>query len=370
MTKSPRQRTANLLLLLAALVVVVLGAELIVRALDLGLPPEPRIPPFPILDAYHPYLQSRPPPSEPQLHTNAAGFRGEPITREKPPGAFRVFVMGGSAVFCLRTPYEKTHVFLLQQRLREQFPERFIEVQNAGADWHTTQHSLIKYLIQIRDYQPDLVVLWHGINDLVRSFSPEAFAHGPFAPDYSHYFGATSRAIKEGAERPRGREPILRIRLYLIDAMRSAIHGPEEDEGPARVVEVERFQSLPSFRRNLELLIEALERDGVGLILASQPSLYSEHPSPEQQQVIYFPRVFCREQGRVPSVRSMARGMAAFNRATEEIARAHGVGFVDLAAAIPKDLKHMLDDVHYTEQGNQRVAATIFAHIVDNGWVR
>ena len=36
----------------------------------------------------------------------------------------------------------------------------------AGMDWYTTKHSLINYVTYYRDWQPDVVVVMHAINDL------------------------------------------------------------------------------------------------------------------------------------------------------------------------------------------------------------
>ncbi|MFQ5506855.1 MAG: hypothetical protein ACE5F1_18950, partial [Planctomycetota bacterium] len=70
--------------------------------------------------ALHPFLQNQNLPG--RLHVNSHGFRGEEIQKEKPDGAFRIFVMGGSTVFCERVPFEKSHVRLLEKKLRGKHP--------------------------------------------------------------------------------------------------------------------------------------------------------------------------------------------------------------------------------------------------------
>ena len=61
------------------------------------------------------------------------------------------------------------------------------------------------------------------------------------------------------------------------------------------------------------------------------------------------------------------RGMQAYNARIREVAEERGVRFVDLDAAVPKDLEHFYDDCHYTAQGNQRVAAALSEALLREG---
>ena len=96
-------------------------------------------------------------------------------------------------------PLEETPAERMRQRLAEARPDLKVEVQNAGADWHTSQHALIRLLTEVRAFRPDVVVAYHGINDLVRSLSPDAWASGPYRDDYGHYLGPTAAVVKGGS---------------------------------------------------------------------------------------------------------------------------------------------------------------------------
>ena len=73
--------------------------------------------------------------------------------------------------------------------------------------------------------------------------------------------------------------------------------------------------------------------------------------------------------GKMASPKAMQNGMKAFNQTTRKVARDSNTQLVDLAAAIPKSLDYMYDDVHYTEAGNQRLAETMAKHIIDSGMI-
>ena len=66
-------------------------------------------------------------------------------------------------------------------------------------------HLLIDYQLRVRQFEPDLIVVFEAINDLYRSFSPPWWAVGEFRPDYSHYLGPYIRfpGPRRGAARIR-----------------------------------------------------------------------------------------------------------------------------------------------------------------------
>jgi lysophospholipase L1-like esterase len=57
-----------------------------------------------------------------------------------------------------------------------------------------------------------------------------------------------------------------------------------------------------------------------------------------------------------PSSASMKAAMAAYNDIVRRIASDLQVPIVDLEPSVPRDLRHFIDDVHYTPEGARRVA--------------
>jgi hypothetical protein len=147
-------------------------------------------------DRFHPFLQNTPHPNDAGLHINRWGFRGDDIQRAKPPGTFRIFFFGGSTVICEQVAFEDTHCRVLEEELAAARPDLRIEVQNLGAEWHCTEHSLIKLLTWAPDFSPDLVLVMHGINDLIRSFPSDTYACGEYQNDYGHYLGPTANLVR------------------------------------------------------------------------------------------------------------------------------------------------------------------------------
>ena len=82
-----------------------------------------------------PYVQwvARPGLSSRFFHTDALGFRGSGVQVPKPPGRFRIAVLGGSVAWGLGcTSDERTVPARLQALLRERSPGLDVDVVNAA----------------------------------------------------------------------------------------------------------------------------------------------------------------------------------------------------------------------------------------------
>jgi len=328
-------------------------------------------------DVFHPYLQNVPRPGSRTFGTNRWGFRGAEISRHKAKGTYRIFVLGGSTVFCAPLPLEDTPTEDLRRRLQTRYPDTRIEVQNAGAEWHASEHSLIKFLTLIQSLDPDLIVVWHAINDLYRSFSPAAFAVGPYRMDYGHFHGAVAALA-------RPREATWRIVGMRFDRAfsdfrchRVRVVGPDGDgvKGMtqmlfprSRPIEIEHWRSLPSFERNLRDLVAIARSKGCDVLVGSQAFLYREDLDARTKELLWFAHAH-QEHGTRPSLASMIRGMRAYNETSRRVAEEEGAGFVDLEARVPKTTTFFYDDVHTTKAGSGKIAEALAEAVIDAAWV-
>jgi lysophospholipase L1-like esterase len=347
-----------LTLILLVIVVTIADAVMQLRSADDLYRASHRHPP-------DPFVQVR---SESQVDgVNPQGFRGEPISEDKPEKTLRIFVLGGSTMLGVANPYQQSFPAMLQKRLTASLPQVRVEVENAATAWWSTAHTLVDYELRVRRYHPDLVVVVHGINDLYRSFSPPAWASGPYKPDYSHYLGPYARF--QGPEP----EPLVHapfwppsrwllwknIREQWLDAPRAYDSRVENVRRLKKVLKerhIESFRSLASFRTNYELLIRAVRADGADIVLGSHPSMYRANLGAAERDLLLFAPVFANEDGFYPDLESMTRGMAQFNETARAIAEEQKIAFVDFAKAIPRTPEFFTDDVHLKAAGNEILA--------------
>jgi hypothetical protein len=156
---------ANLGLLAVSLTVCLVVAELAVRALY-GAPPHWRTPQVKHEVTRYGY---RPVPHQTAwsggapVRTNAFGFRGPEWRVPKPPGTFRVMVLGDSLSFGNLVAYEDTFAARLQEGLRARRPDAEVILAAAGG-WDTAQELAFLEGEGLR-YEPDVVVLGFFHND-------------------------------------------------------------------------------------------------------------------------------------------------------------------------------------------------------------
>lgn len=103
------------------------------------------------------------------IEINRHGFRQGQRQPEKPPGTFRVAVLGDSFIEAFQVPDEESFSGVLERELRDRMTprDRPVEVLNFGVSGYGTAQELLMLRHHVWDYQPDLVLLaFFAGNDL------------------------------------------------------------------------------------------------------------------------------------------------------------------------------------------------------------
>lgn len=92
---------------------------------------------------------------------NRAGLRDREHSLEKPPGTFRIAVLGDSYTEALQLPMDQTYWARLEQELRgcPALAGRSVEAVNFGVSGYSTAQELLVLRHKVRPYHPDLVLL-------------------------------------------------------------------------------------------------------------------------------------------------------------------------------------------------------------------
>jgi len=98
------------------------------------------------------------------VHSNSLGFRNKEYTKEKPPGVYRVIVLGSYDSFGHGVDDDETYAARLEAKLNEDLPGTF-EVWNGGRHASTAIVGLARMQYEIFDYNPDLLVFDYGSLD-------------------------------------------------------------------------------------------------------------------------------------------------------------------------------------------------------------
>ncbi|HEX4134962.1 MAG TPA: SGNH/GDSL hydrolase family protein [Bryobacteraceae bacterium] len=115
--------------------------------------------------------------------TNEDGLRvpavGYKIARPRPARQLRVAVLGGSAVQ-LGSTWEDTLPGSLRAVMRKAMPGRDIEVINGGIVSAVSRQSVVQLVLTVAPYQPDVVILYDGYNDLFLPITYESRPNYPY----------------------------------------------------------------------------------------------------------------------------------------------------------------------------------------------
>lgn len=136
-------------------------AEVILRIIDFS---------YPLLYQYNDFIGFR---LQPQaegwfrkegatyITINSDGLRDEEHTKQKPPGTFRIAILGDSYAEAFQVPLQETFWKVLEYGLTtcNAFGEKGIEVINFGVSGYGTAQEYLTLQHYVWDYSPDMVLL-------------------------------------------------------------------------------------------------------------------------------------------------------------------------------------------------------------------
>jgi len=105
------------------------------------------------------------------IHIDRQGFRGPEVALQRAPGAVRIMAVGSSTTFDPAVSGDAaTWPARLQFWLNQLSPGSSVEVINAGVPGYRMIDDLIRLDTELYRYQPDVIVLYEGHNDLFGAF--------------------------------------------------------------------------------------------------------------------------------------------------------------------------------------------------------
>lgn len=146
--------------------------------------------------ALRPNFHTEPDDPHGQKSHNEFGQRGKGVPKAKPEGVFRIVCLGGSSTYG-NSPSsdEKTWPARLEYYLNLADLGQRVEVINGGAPGWSTFESSINLSFRMLEWSPDLVVVYHSINDVRCALWPDPVS------DNAHWRAVWPRPIVSPGER-------------------------------------------------------------------------------------------------------------------------------------------------------------------------
>jgi lysophospholipase L1-like esterase len=275
---------------------------------------------------------------------------------------FDVLVLAGSTLHDRYGPFEAALREELALRSR-----REVRVHNLAKAAQGTRDSLIKYQ-QLDDARFDLVIVYHGINDLRANNIAEA----DYRDGYEHVEWYR-RANWVAAHRDLLRWTAL---PYLLHDARIAVekllgrYRPLPPDSLRNAADYgETLKTVPAFRDNLAAILELARKRGEPVLLMT----YAWHLPPDYSKQAFRRRESDYTTHRVPvegwgRPEHVARGLRAHNEAIRELVAAHpDVLFVDQDARMPRDRASWNDICHLSVRGMSEFAAGVAEVLAEAG---
>lgn len=322
---------------------------------------------------------------------NAAGVRGTsfPATDE-----FRVLMLGGSTTECLYLDQDEAWPHLMQEQLNEALDSASVGVGNVGKGGHNSRHHLLQVDKLIDQYEPHMVVVLLGVNDMLmrlrqdQDYRPQD-AEGPEYHErllnqaFSHTPGVT---LDEAPLYERTR--IWRELRTLENQIFSPTDAPlvqnetgdfyiklrDHRKAASRLRDTlpDMAASLHEYTQNVSAIVDRVHQKDASIVLVTQPTLWRPDLPEELVDLLWFGGVgaFQEERGKeYYSIEALADAMTMYNAAVLRVCRQRSIPCVDLAAELPRDGSVFYDDVHFNESGARQVADILARYLLKSGLV-
>lgn len=294
--------------------------------------------------------------------TNNVGFRGDSIIVPKPVDETRIFIIGGSTAQCLYIDDSKSLDRVLQDELRQQLPGKNIKVFAAAKSGDASDEHIAMLGHRIIHMQPDLVILFSGINDLRKTIQRYDYLHldpvRQYSPRYI-FLEATNFQLgrrlyylfkRPGAEEIRETLP-LKTNYREVFAVQQ--RAPVSDSLP--------YINSTGYGENLRSIAGTCRANGVKLIFVPNQSTWNSREDTginSQHWLQTCGKIRYREE-------YLSNGLDSFNYKMREVAAETDVSFFDLPAVIPKTRQYFYDDCHFNVPGAREAGMKLAAFILD-----
>ncbi|RAI85540.1 SGNH/GDSL hydrolase family protein [Algoriphagus yeomjeoni] len=283
--------------------------------------------------------------------TNNMGFRGDSLISPKPDNEYRIFLVGGSTTENLFIDDYLGFERQVQEKLQAENPTKSIKVYNAGKSGDASPDHLAMLGHRLVHLNPDLIVLFPGINDLNR------LAAGY---DYLHYPVKSTEVVRNW-------KVDLKFFLSNFQLVRRLINvmNPEEESARKAIFlstnykdKVKEVQSLPLepslpevdisiYKRNIESFVGICKSQGIDLLLLTQTFTWDSQQENNLSNSHWMVGIGDK---RYPE-EVLAGKLSEMNQSIIDLADKDSVNLLDLESLIPKTNAYFYDDCHFNKGG-------------------
>jgi carbamoyltransferase len=306
--------------------------------------------------------------------TDEIGFRtSAPISYlHKPENTIRLFFIGGSTIEQLYLDDSKECVAMFQKQMNEQLAasgSRYrVEAINTGrSGLFSVDHVLMAK--EVEKYQPDYLVFMMGINDLGVYLQTKGDA-----ASLKHYYASRYHESKRYIAT---RSQLMRLFFYtrsilnslatgeVMDAAGSQYDARREKRKKNPLIPLEAsLKQIPIFyTENVDLIQHFLERENIQGVFMTQPTMWSRDIPAELDDLLWmtpYNASFKYDTGELDQLMEKYNDVLRASAATSP-----AVDLLDLSQRLPKDTTVFYDDVHFNNDGAEKVTQILLDYFAE-----
>ena len=296
------------------------------------------------------------------ISINSMGFRGPELINPKPINGFRIWCIGGSTTFDIYAPSDdKTWCSLLGTILQEKYPEKKIETINAGIPGEILRGSMDDVEDFAKTVQPDVVILYHGPNDLQKIVSEQRMFQQ----------STVRRHGEKHSEKKIDGEASFRIgKILMYDIALFRVFGRMLQSGQYMQLDFPQgeleIQSKRTLENELQYAIDITRKVGAKPIAVSHALRADPNASGEKARMQVGEATMLLQM----DAESTIFAYQTYNQILNQVATQNLVPFVDVRAVVPSDPKYWGDATHFLEPGSTITAQTIASSMIKEGIVQ
>lgn len=338
-----RMRNLAALVTLAAIVLLLLGAEAAVRVrAKIKYGTSTRIEDLYRVDPKLDLRVARPNMTVGRISVNSAGFRGPEIAMPKPPGTLRIAYLGASAVWCGEASgNEYVWPHLATVNLRRAFPDATIDYVNAGLPGYMMEAIDRNFVYRVAPLQPDVVVIYEAANNL---------------SDELRELAASRGLIDEAQMHETSWPGNYSMLWYLVEKNLAVLSAKRRAQSNQGRLDVDASKLGEQYRKSLEQTVRDAQQRVKLVAIAPYSTQLRREQSPEEQMRAATSAFFYMP---FATTALLIAGYDRYNAIAREVARESGALLIDGERDIPADPRHFTDTVHFTDTGSRVQAERI-----------
>lgn len=281
---------------------------------------------------------------------NPMGFRGPLVSLVKPPGTFRIVLLGESSTHGWGVNDDETIDAYMRQLLGERYPARRFEVVNLAFDGYDTYQQYERLRSDGVRLDPDLLIVNAGINDVRNARFPDLQDRDARTMLYAEILKIQREAARHGPSA----WTWIKHHSYLARLpgfVRSRMGGASSAKTSASVTPNAR--AIDYFAVNLGRIAELVRSRATPIVFSTPPSAietnYTQHDTLVRSYWIGDAETTQRYRD------SLGQRM---QRLVGELRR-NGQQVIYVRPRLPSEL--FLDDCHPTAAGNRQLAQDFVA---------